>query len=182
MADPGFAFMRKQIRANVQDLTGDVGDAPGVELAAMIRALSHLYEALTTQALGGEELSGARLGVLVRLLAEARRGNVQGVSPTYLSHCLHVSKNTVSALLRGLEEQGFIERVLDTTDRRRFLIRLTPMGERLVATIAPHHIEALNAPLKAFTAEELDYLLVLLEKLGSALKAQAAQANAPDEA
>lgn len=174
MTDAGFAFMRERIRANVQHLTGDTEDARGVELAAMIRALSGLYETLSTQELTGGELSGARLGVLVRLLAEMRRGNVQGVSPTYLSHCLHVSKNTVSALLRRLEDQGLIERVLDTADRRRFLIRLTPAGEHLVTEIAPRHIELLNAPLADFTPDERAQLLALLEKLGHALKAQLA--------
>ncbi len=175
MSDKGFDFVRAQIRAHVKELTGTEAYAAGVELAALIRAISHLYEALSARVMGTDELSDARIGLLARLLAEARRGNTQGLSPTYLSHCMHVSKNTVSALIRGLETQGLVERVLDETDRRRFFIRLTPEGERLVSAMAPRHLAALQAPLEALTPEEQATLLALLDKLGRALKTQLEQ-------
>lgn len=51
-----------------------------------------------------------RWGLLMRLYIEEVSGNMSGLSPSQLSHYQHVSKNTVSALLRGLEEQGLIAR------------------------------------------------------------------------
>ncbi len=172
MAVRNLDFMRAQIRDNVRSLTGHEELATGVEVAALIRVLANAYEALVGQGTGRGELSDSRLNLLVRLLAESQRGNTQGVSPTHLSRCLHVSKNTVSALLRGLEEQGLIERVLDPRDRRSFLIRLTPAGKAMVERAMPSHIARINAPLQEFTPEEVGQLLALLAKLVRALESQ----------
>jgi len=174
MAVSNLDFMRAQIRENVRSLTGREELATGVEVAALVRVLSNAYEALVGQGTGRGELSDSRLNLLVRLLAESQRGNAQGVSPTHLSRCLHVSKNTVSALLRGLEEQGLIERVLDPRDRRSFLIRLTPAGREMVERAVPSHIARINAPLQEFTPEEVSQLLALLTKLIQALESQQA--------
>ncbi len=166
-------FMRAQIRQQVRSITGQETHSTGVELAALIRFLANRYEALISQPWETGELSGARLGLLVRLLAEARRGETAGVSPTYLSQCMHVSKNTVSALLRGLEMQGLIERVLDPEDKRRFRIRLTPTGQALVETTTPQYITRLNAMLDIFTPDEVEQLLSLLTRLAEAMSSAA---------
>ncbi len=170
MASRNLEFMRARIRENVRDITGNEELAPGVEVAALIRVIANAYEALPGR--GGErgDLSAARMNLLVRLLVEARQGNVQGVSPTHLSRCLQVSKNTVSVLLRGLEEQGLIERVLAPEDRRSFLIRITPAGQAMVESLVPEHIAYLNALLRDFTPEELQQFLNFLVKLAQALK------------
>ena len=112
---------------------------------------------------------GPRWVLLFRLLAEERSGCGEGISPTHLSQRQNVSKNTISVLLRGLEEQGLIERALVPDDRRAFQIRLTDAGRTLVETTAPAHIAFLNAVAAGLTAEENAQLIELLQKLHRSL-------------
>ena len=67
------------------------------------------------------------------------------MSPTHLSRCQNVSKNTISSLIGGLEEQGLVERELDRTDKRVFRIHLTDAGRQAVQETAPDHVAYLNA-------------------------------------
>ena len=102
-------------------------------------------------------------------MAEERCGCGEGVSPTHLSRRQNVSKNTISVLLRGLEEQGLIERSLVPGDRRAFQIRLTDAGRTLVETTAPAHIAFLNRMTVGLTADENAQLIDLLQKLHRSL-------------
>ena len=88
-----------------------------------------------------------------------------GISPTHLSRCQNVSKNTISSLLRGLEDQGLVERTLDPADRRGFHIRLTESGRVLVRTTVPEHLAFLNTLAADLTPADRDQLLALLDKL-----------------
>ena len=115
------------IRAMIKALAGDV-DTTGVELRAAVRRLANQYDAVEDEALRQAGLSGPRWTLLLRLIGEEQLHGNTDVSPTYLSRCLRVSKNTVSSLLNGLEEQGLVERVLDSEDKRSFHIHLTPTG------------------------------------------------------
>jgi DNA-binding MarR family transcriptional regulator len=156
------------IRNMIQGLAGDT-DTTGLELMRLVHMVANAYESAVDGQLRSAELSGPRWGLLLRLLAEERFGCLNGVSPTRLSHHQNVSKNTISALLRGLEEQGLIERTLDLADRRVFQIRLTDMGRQIVQDSTPGHIAFLNALAADLTAEERTQLTELLEKLHRSL-------------
>jgi DNA-binding MarR family transcriptional regulator len=97
------------------------------------------------------------------------------MSPTYLSRCQSVSKNTISSLIGGLEEQGLVERELDRTDKRVFRIHLTDAGRQAVEETAPEHVAYLNALAGGLSGDERVQLVRLLEKLhGSLLKSDSA--------
>lgn len=151
-------------------LAGDV-DPTGVELRRAIRMAANQYDAVEDEKLRELGLSGPRWGLLLRLMGEEQLHGKTDVSPTYLSRCLQVSKNTVSALLGSLEEQGLIERSLDPTDRRVFHIRLTEAGRAIVRDTAPEHIAFLNHLAAGLSAEERSQLAALLEKLHASLQA-----------
>jgi len=55
------------------------------------------------------------------------------VIPSEISDAVQVSTARVTAALNGLEDKGFITRQIDTSDRRRILVRLTPAGNREAA-------------------------------------------------
>lgn len=164
-------FMRLHIHQHVQSLTGSTELATGVELAALLRLVSNLYDIPVASQPDTGEVSRARWRILSQLLAEAQRGNTAGLNPTYLSQCLHVSKNTISSLLRGLEKQGLIQRVLDPQDHRRFCIQLTKAGQALVESSAPQQIAYLNFIISDLTPAEQEQLLTLLVKLYHSLVA-----------
>lgn len=141
-------------------------DTSGVELANLIRIVANQYELLANLDTGSEEsLSAPRWGLLVRLMGEEQLGKTNGVTPTYLSRCQRVSKNTISALLRGLEEQGLIERRLDENDRRHFRICLSESGRTLVRATAPQQFNRLNAFAGQLSLAERQELKNLLVKL-----------------
>jgi DNA-binding MarR family transcriptional regulator len=152
------------IRSLVQSLVGDAG-MTGLELFRWLHMVTNAYVGAADEHLRASGLSGPRWVLLLRLLAEERCGCGEGVSPTHLSQRQNVSKNTISVLLRGLEEQGLIERSLVPDDRRAFHIHLTDAGRALVEATAPEHIAFLNAVASSLTAEESAQLIGLLQKL-----------------
>jgi DNA-binding MarR family transcriptional regulator len=159
---------RETIRGHIRALAADsfgVADTSGIELFSLIRAMAHLSEALECSRCEGETLSSTRWRLMMSLVAEEFRGNLDGITPTDLSRYQRVSKNTISSLLRGLEEQGLIRRNLDPDDYRIFRIQLTPTGRELIHATAPDRIRRLNEMAAVLSAEERDQLMALLEKL-----------------
>lgn len=156
--------LRSHMRRHVQELTGET-ETSGLELGSLIRWLANLYENAEVPAACTTDLSGPRWGLMLRLLAEEKRGSCDGLTPTHLSHFQNVSKNTISALLRGLEEQGLIQRTLDPKDRRLFRIQLTEHGRQTVQTEAPLRIRHLNELASGLSPAEQDQLIGLLSRL-----------------
>jgi DNA-binding MarR family transcriptional regulator len=144
-------------------------DTTGVELMSLVRIVANQFGAVVDEQLGEIGLSGPRWTLLLRLMAEGRRNDGQGSSPTHLSRCQNVSKNTISALLRGLEEQGFVERALDSQDRRVFRIHLTDAGQELIQTTATENIHYFNHLVSGLSAAERSQLIELLAKLHSSM-------------
>ncbi|MCC7354322.1 MAG: winged helix DNA-binding protein [Anaerolineae bacterium] len=160
-------------RALAEALTGQADvDASGMEMARLVKMTAHLYDSVVVQGEGATEVSGPRLFLLGRLFIAEKQGNTEGLSPTHLSHWRKVSKNTISALLRGLEEQGLIQRTLDPVDKRVFRIRLTDAGREFVRSTAPQHVAYMNSLLADLTPPERAQLLELLGKLSRSLAAR----------
>lgn len=49
--------------------------------------------------------------------------------PKEISEEMNISSARVASILNGLEDKGFIERKIDTSDRRRILVSLTDLGK-----------------------------------------------------
>jgi DNA-binding MarR family transcriptional regulator len=156
------------VRTMVQRLSAEA-DPMGLELLRLVKMVANLYDVIAGEQLRQADLSGPRWRLLLRLWGEEMHGNLEGASPTHLSYCQNVSKNTISSLLRGLEEQGLVERALDPDDRRVFRIRLTDAGRKLVEMTAPRHLDHLNELAAGLTAAERVQLAGLLAKLHRSL-------------
>ncbi len=169
-------------RQMMHDMTGD-SEPAGMVIAHQIRHLAIAYDSDLNAHLSGDGLSGPRLALMLRLLAEESFGSGEaGVSPTHLSECQNVSKNTISSLLRGLEEQGLIERDLDPDDRRMFRIRLTGAGRRIVHETTAGHVAHLDHMVRDLDARERTQLITLLEKLAASIRRASTQSAASDDA
>lgn len=164
VTDPHEAMLREGLGELMSGI-----EPTGFEIVRLLRAVGNQYaqEAATTY--DGAGLSGPRWLLLLRLYVEEERGKRLGLPPSYLSRCQDVTKNTISVLLRGLEEQGWVERSLDPDDRRVFRIRLTAAGRELVRTSAPARLAHLNALVDDLGAEERRQLIQLLTKLHRSL-------------
>ena len=89
-----------------------VNEIHGLETLRLIKMCANAYETVASEHLRTEQISEQRWRLLLRLLLEEQHGNPH-VNPTHLANTQQVSKNTISSLLRSLEEQGLIERTLD---------------------------------------------------------------------
>ena len=162
----------------IHQITSDIfeiQDMSKVELFHLLKAVSHLLSHLIGEYRRDGKLSQARMRLLVQLVIEERMGNDEGLLPSELSQCLRVSRNTVSALLNGLEEQGLIERHLHPTNRRQLLIRVTPAGRELVHTCAPQVAAYIASLFEALSLEERQTLFLLLDKLYHSMLNRAAE-------
>jgi DNA-binding MarR family transcriptional regulator len=162
----------------MRDIFG-VEDMAGLELYRHLKAVTHLLGYLQGEYKKDGQLSQARMRLLVRLAVATRLGNPEGISPSGLSEFLGVSRNTVSALLNGLEEQGLIERHLHPTDRRQLLVRITPAGQEQVKTRAPVFAAFVTRLFADLSAQEQETLLILLDKVLDSLAARASEMGLP---
>lgn len=153
-------YMQREMKA----LLG-LEDTMGLQILSLIGTLTHLYGLAESQRPGESELSGPRWRLLALLMAHEEFGKGRGLTPTSLSRMRGVSKNTISSLLRGLEEQGYIERRLDPDDRRVFRIGLTKAGRALVQESAPERAAYINQLAGGLSDGERKQLIALLEKL-----------------
>lgn len=96
-------------------------------------------------------MSDAQLAVLGALHAHGRH------SLTALAERERVTAPTMSALVTGLGEQGFVTRIPDDADRRRVQVEITPAGEAVVAAIVERRTALLMAEITAlgFSDDEL---------------------------
>jgi DNA-binding MarR family transcriptional regulator len=178
--DQGREQFHERFKTQMKELF-NIEDTSGLELIIALHRAARLSEVVECQASPDPELSGPRWRLMLRLLVEEKMGNPDGITPTILSHSQRVSKNTISALLRGLEEQGLIKRTLDPKDLRVFRIQLTPAGRASVMVTAPQRIADLNRLVSVFDQQEREQLMNLLSRLQKFLMAQSC-APAKDEA
>jgi len=169
----------------IELIMSDIFDVQNMEPLDLFRKLmfvSHLMNNLVGEYRKDDKLSHARMRLLMRLEVGNRLGNDIGLTPSEISQYLGVSRNTVSALLNGLEEQALIERALHPTDRRQFLIRLSSAGRDLIHARAPGFAIFVANLFDELTPAEQGTLLALLNKLLDGLLEQAAAMGlyAPD--
>lgn len=157
-------------RQHFQQLMAEHGIAEthGVEVMRMVMMLANVYDVIVQARMRDENLSAPRWRLLLHLYVAELRGET-AVSPTQLSRFQNVTKNTISSLLRSLEEDGLIERELDRQDRRQFHIRLSAAGRELIRTSTPGYMTYLNHLISDLTPAEIDQLRALLEKVHGSL-------------
>jgi DNA-binding MarR family transcriptional regulator len=160
----------ERIRRQLKSMAAG-GDIRGMEIAHGIRVLSRLFDLAVNRSPEFGELSGPRLGILLRLYMEMEHGNPDGIKSGALGRFQDVKKNTISALLKGLEGDGLIERSQHPTDRRASLVRITPAGRKLVRSTAPLRFGFMNEVVSSLSIAEQDDLIRLLVKLHGSLSA-----------
>lgn len=137
------------------------------------RMVAHQVFRLNETNLDSSGLSYAQYRVLTNLRFCEWSGMCEGLNPSEISANQGTSRNTISALIRSLEEEGLVERSLDNQDRRRFNIHLTEAGRRKVTDLAEHHTRLISELFSALSPTEIETLSILLQKLSrrvSALK------------
>ncbi len=150
----------------MQTLHPDI-DAQTVRLMDELGYVSRTIYSVGEQSLEEAGISFAQYRVLMHLFFAEQMGDGGELNPSQISDRQGVNRNTMSYLIRSLEEAGLVERRLDAEDRRRFNIRLTDNGRALVTEHARQHLATFDHCFSVLTAAEQATLLQLLTKVGS---------------
>jgi long-chain acyl-CoA synthetase len=109
---------------------------PDDDVRTAVRTLARLSRLLER---GGADLSLAQF----RLLAMVEHGQ----RASFLANRLAVAKPTVTALVDGLVERGYVSRSQEPDDRRAIHIALTPAGRKALKAAETAMAERLDALL-----------------------------------
>jgi DNA-binding MarR family transcriptional regulator len=163
-----FDEFNEMVKQRVKMMAG-IDDVRGFELFTLLHMLANVSDTLTSQNDGDRGVSSARACILMRLFVDDSMGIDSSLTPTELSRFQNVSKNTISSLIRGLEDQGLVTRELDQNDKRVFRLKITDSGRQLVRDFVPRKAQLMNTLTNGLSPAELDQLLTLLQKLRGSL-------------
>ena len=80
------------------------------------------------------------------------------LTPSELAQVEHVKRPTATRIVARLEEQGLVERTADPTDRRSFLVGITPEGSALLRRLRTRKNAYLAKRLRELEAEDIEAL------------------------
>jgi DNA-binding MarR family transcriptional regulator len=132
------------------------------DFVSLLRATSDISDALD-KLLGQHGLLQGRWWVLVLLL---RQDDLTS-SPSALAEKAGVTKATMTGFIDGLEREGLVSRVMDTVDRRKFLIRLTPAGQQKLDDVMPDYHQKIRALMTTLNMAERDAMVDSVKKLAA---------------
>jgi DNA-binding MarR family transcriptional regulator len=140
-----------------------------IRLMGQLRMVSHSLYVSSEQNLSASGLSYAQFRILVSLLYNELIEGSSALNPSEISRIQGTSRNTISSLIRSLEDAALIERELDADDRRKFNIRLTDVGRNLVREHSAEHFHLLDQVFDILAPEEMETLTSLLERISEAI-------------
>ena len=130
----------------------------------LLRAASDISDALD-KLLARHGLLQGRWWVLVLLLRDEELTS----SPSALSEKAGVTKATMTGFIDGLEREGLVSRLMDTIDRRKFLIRLTPAGQQKLDEVMPDYYGKVQALMATLSLTERDAMISNVKSLAEHL-------------
>ena len=152
-----------------RDIAPDI-EPDALELMDRMRHVSHGLRQMGENSLMAAGMSYARYRLLMGLLFSARVENREGLNPSEISERQGTSRNTISSLIRELEDEGMVVRQLDQEDRRKFIIKLTDVGEKFVQEHASKHLRMVAECFSSLTAKEKQQLRHILDKVANDLE------------
>lgn len=117
-------------------------------------------------------MSVAQYRILMTLLFSEQSEGRAALNPSEISRMRGTSRNTISALIRSLEQDGLVARELDPHDRRKFNIGLTDAGRDAVRRHADAHFALVEAVFAVLDEEEVAVFGRILTKLTAAVPDQ----------
>jgi DNA-binding MarR family transcriptional regulator len=98
------------------------------------------------------------------LMAQLQRAP-QGMKMNELSRRLMVTGGNITGITDQLVSEGLVERAQADGDRRAYLVRLTPKGQRSFAEMAQAHEDWIVGAFASLSTREMEVLHKLLGKL-----------------
>ncbi|MFX1377404.1 MAG: MarR family winged helix-turn-helix transcriptional regulator [Promethearchaeota archaeon] len=124
----------------------------------LINILNKKYEKLQRKVVKSENLTPPQYSVLMELWKS------DGKQFKELASACCCSPSTITGIIDTMEKNELVYRENNPEDRRSLLVKLTEKGKEIQSTTPPIKIVLKNC-CEGFTAEELEKLTVLLNKL-----------------
>lgn len=141
-----------------------------VRIMGQWRRVSHAVQQIGQASLANSGLTEAQYLVLMSLYINEEIEGRGEMNPSEISQWRGTSRNTTSALIRGLEDAGYVQRRLDEQDRRKFNIALTETGRAKVSQYAHMQFEIVGGCYNALSDAEQAQLGSLLAQLSQNLE------------
>ncbi|MCP4417879.1 MAG: MarR family transcriptional regulator [Chloroflexi bacterium] len=161
---------RQKWMAFVQTISPTI-DPHAVRLMDELRMVSRTLYQIGESSLTAAGLSYAQYRILLGLHFAQTMEDRSELNPSEISKRQGTSRNTISSLIRSLEDEGLVERHLDHNDRRKFNICLTPAGQQKVSDHASRHMDIVGTCFGSLSKEEQSKLGDLLAKLSKQISA-----------
>ncbi len=160
---------RQKMKLLFRRMNPDI-DPEALQLMDSMRHVAHGLRQVGENSLAAADMSYARYRLLLGLFFSAEIEGREGLNPSEISERQGTSRNTISSLIRDLEDEGLIERLLDQDDRRKFIIRLTPSGRDVIQEHSNRHMRMIAQCFESLTTEERVDLRRILDKLAANLE------------
>ncbi len=138
-------------------------DSTNEPILRMIRELTEVYQALANYSdahVRQFSLTAPQFDVIAAL------GNAStGMTMNMLAERTLVTKGTLTGIVDRLEQKGLVKREVPPTNRRCFVIVLTPDGQSAFEKTFPAHVNHLKARLQALSPEEVTTIYEALHRL-----------------
>jgi DNA-binding MarR family transcriptional regulator len=130
------------------------------EFATLLRASSDLSDTLDNM-LAQHNLYQGRWWVLVLLMRQDNHTS----TPTDLAKKTGVTKATMTGFIDGLERDGLVCRMMDTEDRRKYLVQLTPSGQNKLDEVMPDYYTKVAALMSCLTESQRESMVKYINEL-----------------
>jgi DNA-binding MarR family transcriptional regulator len=140
-------------------------EVSSVEAHLMLLHVSSSIMNAATSRMHRHGITPSRFMVLMILNLDQETGQ----NPSHLSERTGVTRATMTSLITGLEQDGYVERVHEKSDRREVLIHLTQKGIEFINRIIPGHFTCIAGLMSNLTERERKQLVKLLVKVQSGI-------------
>ncbi len=86
-------------------------------------------------------------------------------SPTDLAEKAGVTKASITGFIDSLQREGYVSRVEDETDRRKYVIRLTEAGLKKLDSTVPDYNEKIESLMNTLNLKQREEMLNSLKTL-----------------
>lgn len=125
----------------------------------MIRRCHQIAVAIFADECRALDLTTTQYGILFVL------GHHPGIDQISLARLLGLDRSTTGMVVGRLEERDLLRRTVDSGDKRKRVLHLTPAAEKLLARAQPVVRRAQERLLAPFNAQERQMLTALLDRL-----------------
>lgn len=98
-------------------------------------------------------------------VAEKATGNEKNMCVSDIQNNLHITKPAVSQIYSALEKKGYIIREIDTNDRRKILVTLTPKGQEVLKAMKVQSGKMLDDVISRLGEADTRHLIELFNRL-----------------